>query len=65
MTASFATFGLTRRDARRLSAPEVAAIPSTWARRLRADDTRTGRPVWRMTFEAAPLGAASRPGALG
>ena len=39
-------------------------IPSTWARRLRAGDIRAGRPVWRVTFEAAPPERASRPDGL-
>ena len=64
MTATFAALGLMRTEARRLSAAEVAAIPSSWARRLRAGDTRTGRPVWQVTLEAAPPERASRPGGL-
>jgi hypothetical protein len=64
MTATFASLGLTRTEARRLSAVEVAAIPSTWARRLRAGDARAGRPVWQLTFEAAPPEPTSRPRGL-
>ena len=59
MTATYATLGLTRTEARRLSTAEVAATPSTWARRLRAGDARAGRPVWHVTFEAAPPERAS------
>jgi hypothetical protein len=64
MTATFATLGLTRTAARLLSAAEVAAIPSTWARRLRAGDARTTRPVWQLSFEAAPPERTAGPGAL-
>ena len=64
MTTTFATLGLTRTEARLLSAVEVAAIPSTWARRLRAGDARAARPVWQVTFEAAPSERSSGPGAL-
>jgi 16S rRNA (adenine(1408)-N(1))-methyltransferase len=64
MTTTFAWLGLIRTETRRLSAAEVAAIPSTWARRLRAGDTRVGRPVWHVTFEAAPPERTSRPDGL-
>ncbi len=65
MTASFGALGLVLTEARRLSAAEVAAIPSTWARRLRAGDTWAGRPVWQVTFEtAAPPNRTSRPDGL-
>jgi 16S rRNA (adenine(1408)-N(1))-methyltransferase len=64
MTTTFATFGLTKSEARRLSATEVAAIPSTWARRLRAGDARAARPVWQVTFEAGPPERTPRPGPL-
>ena len=47
MTATFATLGLTRTGARELSAVEVAAIPSTWARRLRAGNARAAGPSGR------------------
>jgi hypothetical protein len=60
MTATFAALGLTGTDARELSAAEVAAIPSTWARRLRAGDARAARPVWQVIFEAAPPEPTSR-----
>jgi 16S rRNA (adenine(1408)-N(1))-methyltransferase len=64
MTASFGALGLILTEARPISAAEVAALPSTWARRLRADDIRAGRPVWRLTFEAAPPERTSRPDGL-
>jgi 16S rRNA (adenine(1408)-N(1))-methyltransferase len=64
MTATFGALGLAPTEARRLSAAEVAATPSTWARRLRAGDTRTGRPVWQVTFMAVLPEGASRPGGL-
>ena len=64
VAATYAVLGLVRTEARRLSAAEVAAIPSSWARRLRAGDTRTGRPVWQVTLEAAPPERASQPGGL-
>jgi 16S rRNA (adenine(1408)-N(1))-methyltransferase len=64
MTATFATLGLTRTEARPLPAAEVAAIPSTWARRLRAGDARATRRVWHMSFEAVPSERTSGPGAL-
>jgi 16S rRNA (adenine(1408)-N(1))-methyltransferase len=64
MAATFATLGLTRTAARPLSAAEVAAIPSTWARRLRAGDGGTARPVWQVSFEAAPPEWTAGRGAL-
>jgi len=64
MTATFATLGLTRTAARLLSAAEIAAIPSTWVRRLRAGDPRAARPVWQVSFEAAPPERTSGPGDL-
>lgn len=51
MTETFGVLGLERVEARQLSADEVLAQPSSWARRLRAADPRAERPVWRVAFE--------------
>jgi 16S rRNA (adenine(1408)-N(1))-methyltransferase len=45
MASVFDARGLELTDARRLSADEVAATGSSWARRLRTD---VDRPVWRV-----------------
>ena len=53
----FGSLDLDLDDARRLTAAEIARLPSSWARRLVAGDR--GRPVWRLTLIrrlARPLG---------
>jgi len=53
--------GLLLETASRLTAAEVATVPSTWARRLAAAPEGE-RPVWRLEFEAvAPAGRVAMP----
>jgi len=48
LSVVFGSLGLDCIEARRLTASEVLATRSTWARRLRAGNA--DRPVWRVTF---------------
>lgn len=57
MVTAFAALGLELVEARRLFPDEVAALRSTWARRLGAG--RADRPIWRASFTrrgTEPLG---------
>jgi len=51
MGTVYGSLGLDLVDARRSSAAELAAMHSTWARRLRAG---RDRDAWRMTFARRP-----------
>jgi 16S rRNA (adenine(1408)-N(1))-methyltransferase len=49
MALTYAALGLEVAESRRLSAEEIRATGSTWARRLRSDRER---PVWRVSLGA-------------
>ncbi len=55
MTAAFGALGMACVEARELPRSEVLTQPSSWARRLRAGDPRTERPVWWVAFDRARL----------
>jgi 16S rRNA (adenine(1408)-N(1))-methyltransferase len=58
IATTFGLLGLTTVDVRRLTAPEVVATNSTWARRLEAARGAPDRPVWRLTMERSARSAA-------
>ena len=51
--AAWASVGLCVESWRPASAAEVAALPSSWARRLRTGTAESSRPVWRLELRRA------------